>query len=195
MEIEKLKDDLEWLSFTAAMNQRYHQSEAARYGQKDHRVKLAVGISGVWSLIISISAAFNSNEYLQVSAFLITVITTVAAVYVNISKADEKQKASLDLFRRWTDVRQDVDTTASKACREKLTQKEVDFLFSRYEELLFKKNSLNGQEVDAIDEKLLEKCYEDENESRTGYRTQKDKDAGIARKQTPSMPPQLTATA
>lgn len=169
------------MSAVAGMNQRYHQLEAGQHEEQNEREKLLIGIVGVLSLVFSITSFFSDHWTVIYIALMLSIGTAFLAVWLNISKADDRQKASLDLFRRWTDLRQDIDVTLSRAKREVKADGELLFLCSRYEELQCKKNSLNGLEP-SPDVKLLEKCQEDENLSRYGFRTQDELNAAYEQK-------------
>lgn len=181
MDINLLRQQLEALSATAGMNQRYHQLEASQHEKQNEKEKLLTGIAGVLSLVFSITSFFSDHWTIIYVALLLSVGTAFLAVWLNISKADDRQKLSLDLFRRWTDLRQDIDVTLSRAKRETNTNEEISFLYLRYEELQSKKNSLNGLEP-SPNTKLLIKCQEDENLSRYGYRTQDELNAAYEKK-------------
>lgn len=186
--IEKLYD----LSFTAGMSQRYHQSAWTQSEFLDTGVQVFVGVFAVIGFIYSMYGYFKGSDkawlvapvikwitrgryepdYNAVSVFT-AILSLIAATVLNITPTNKSVSYHADLFRRWSELRRDVDDLDIMARNEKSSITE-DELTRRYQELLARKNVINSLEKSAKRSDLI-RFYEDENEYRTGFRTEEDK--------------------
>lgn len=107
--------------------------------------------------------------WLDVLSTLVAVLALGLAIVLNIYPSAEREMFHRDLFRRWSDLREDIDSLLVLV--ERLTASRIsEEVLNRIQDFTAKKNRINGME-DAPDEALLEKCYEEENRTRTGFRT------------------------
>ena len=163
---QHLFKDLQLLSFTAGMNQRYHQDDAQRWARLDRGVRILVGLLTtlgvallpfpVWSAAMTIGAA-------------------IAAVVSAVVPVGDWNRVHLDLFRRWSDLRQDVDSVMIRLNKD-ASGAAPEHLVERFKEMTAKKVGLNALEP-APHEKRLERAYQQEHEARTRFKTPEAKAA------------------
>ena len=179
MDSEALFDALYDLSFTAGMNQRYHQIEWTASANIDNTFRIAVAVLAVLSTVASIYSAFKGDKsvaspwwvakvtYNRVSVAL-AIGSLAVAVWLNITPSGSDVVYHSDLFRRWSELRRDADNLMFAV--EHAPEGELPgALEERIQELLARKNQINSIEY-AADEELLTKCYEAENRARTDFR-------------------------
>jgi hypothetical protein len=94
------------ISFIAGMNQRYHQRLASWLAWSDRGVRIVVGFLAVASLVLSL--AKQSSTF----SIAITLAGAVAAMILNIVPLGEWHRDHVDIFRRWSDLREEIDILA-----------------------------------------------------------------------------------
>lgn len=169
---------LEYLSFTAAMNVRYHQYKWTRFSNIDKGIRIAVGVVAVISVVVSINGfSMSNNGYFGFASAAIAILSLIVAIVLNITPANEREAFHRDLLRRWSDLREEVDGEIVRV--ESTVDYENDVYkeerLHRLEDLAKKKNRINSME-NSPDDELLQKCYREENKSRSGYATKEEKD-------------------
>lgn len=165
-------EKLEYLSFTAAMSQRYHQHQWTRFVKTDKCIRICVGVISLFSAISSLLSASMGLLVLSLISAFISVIALAVAIILNIYPAGEKGAYHRDLFRRWSDLRENVD--GQIVLVEGLDSNKVPGeIYLRLRELTTKKERINSLE-ESPNEELLTKCYQAENLARTGFRTQQE---------------------
>lgn len=91
------------------MNQRYHQHEASVNGSLDMWAKVVTAMLAMAGFGLALAAPLAKNEVVDWSGVLVSVLAAIAAIYLNVMPFGAKEKEHVDLFRRWTDLREDVD--------------------------------------------------------------------------------------
>lgn len=182
------KDDLikklNNLSFTAAMNIRYHQYKWTKYSYIDKSIRIAVGIVAVLSVVASSMGSSDIKNILIANlSFLLSILSLIVAIVLNIAPVSDRETFHRDLFRRWSDLREEVDSEIVRVESLDISGNEegLNKFMNRLEDLTRKKNRINAFE-DSPDDELLKKCYRQENKARTGFETQGEKDAYDAKK-------------
>ena len=99
-----------------------------------------------------------------------SIASLVVATILNIAPMHEKAEYHSSMYRRWSDLRRDVDMLIAETSGEDEGAVSDEYLSRRYRDLVSKKNIISAEET-APDMALVEKCWGDENESRTGFRT------------------------
>jgi hypothetical protein len=94
---------------------------------------------------------------------VIAFLAAAAAVILNILPLGECAAEHLDLFRRWTDLREDVDAVLFD-----LKDNPDQELIDRLKSLDAKMHRICGAEPMEPDKKLLRRCYDEEVISREG---------------------------
>lgn len=198
MNKEEILDTLYQLSVTAGTNQRYYRDLLTTSEAEDSHIRFIVGAVAIVSLALAIVAVFRGEasplpwkfEILKkftswnVASVCVAILSAIVAWQLNESPEVSALVRTADIYRRWSDLRTDIDTL-----QEQVEQEPDDKLPSdigeRMRVLLARKNQNNAYDR-APDEKLLEKCEEDENLSRTGFRTIEEwKAAQAAPKESP----------
>ena len=95
----------------------------------------------------------------------VAVFAVFAAGLLNVVPTASKLTFYADMFRRWSDLRQDADSLAIDVKLSGDNPENAEYLEMRYRELLAKKNALNAREP-APDEQLLHDCLVREERSR-----------------------------
>ncbi len=91
---------------------------------------------------------------------------------LNVHPIAAKAQQYSALYVRWSDLRTRVDALLLDVQKHPNPDEATSFEFERqYHELWGSKSDLIAQELFPTDKNLLEKCWQDENESRTGFRT------------------------
>ncbi len=180
MDIQELEIDLENLSFIAGMNQRYHQIKWTRFHHRGKLIRISVGIATILSMLLSVLSATlglvesQPNLALNLTSIgsgVTAVLSACIAVWLNVSPSNGKEIHHHGIYGQWCDFREEVDSFAIRVRKSKsLSQEHV----IRLMELTAKKNRINKSE-DAVDEALLNECFEKENIARTGFATQEEK--------------------
>lgn len=174
--LNEIKD----LSFTAGMNQRYHQHEMTRYKKTDKCIKISVGVISLFGAISSLLSVSLGLLILGVTSAVISVIALAIAIVLNVHPSSEKGAYHQGLFRRWCDLREDVDGQ-SVLVEGSNSSKIASDDYLRLRDLTTKKNRINSLEK-RPNKELLNTCYEEENLARTGFRTQQEMDEYLQEK-------------
>ena len=98
------------ISVQAGMNQRYHQGKATHWARFDRTFRILIGVLAVASAMLSVVTASNTEVGWWVS--LSIVLSSSAAVIglaINVLPFADWEKQHVDLFRRWSDLREDID--------------------------------------------------------------------------------------
>lgn len=149
------------VSFTAGMNQRYHQSRASLWKKCDLSTKIAVGALAVLGAILSFVSWSDSGWLSNLLSVVAAVAAAVAAIALNVLPFGEWSSNHNALHQRWTDLREDVD-----ALLFELDSREPDaHLLARLRELDMKVHRIGGSEPLA-NRTLLERCDIEERQFR-----------------------------
>jgi hypothetical protein len=148
------------LSVTAGMNQRYHQKRAQKWTWWNRSVQISVGIFAVLGAVLSSITPFVENFKLDLAALVVAGIAACVAVALNVLPIGMWQDSHLDLLRRWTDVREEIDSQ-----RFIRGDKVSDEQWERLKQIDAKVHRICGSEPDC-DQELLNACYAAEERSR-----------------------------
>jgi hypothetical protein len=161
------RDDFEQeqyrISVTAGQNQRYHQARLHYWVRRDRWLRIAVAILAFLGAVASILAAVASAVAWDTLAVLIAVVAAIMAIMLNVLPLGDWIGDHRDLFRRWTDLREDVDALLFDLGDSDPTGD----LVSRLKEFEAKMHRTCGAELVGPDKKLLRECYDEEMRSRT----------------------------
>jgi hypothetical protein len=158
--------DAVWaLSEICGMNQRYHQYEVSYWTAWNTSITIVVAIVALLSFAFSLVSFLYRKQWAGITSLVVSAISMVLAVILNISPTDANARFYSDMFRRWSDLRQEVDSLLVTADAAKKGEPSAPWIFDRYQELLAKKNSLNALEP-APDWQLLQRCQNEEERSR-----------------------------
>jgi hypothetical protein len=92
------------------MNQRYHQHEAHRWWWCDTIAKIVTAVFAVIGMALAIVSASVDSWLADSFGVAVSLIAAVSAVVLNVIPFGAWESKSADLFRRWTDLREEVDT-------------------------------------------------------------------------------------
>jgi len=149
------------LSVQAGMNQRYHQRYATWYWQWDAGIKAVTAAAAVIGLALSIATAFpNSNPYLVGAEVFLAIVTTVAAVVLNVIPVGNWEQFHRDFFRQWTDLREELESLLYE-CQGEPDSPHI----MQLQKLEGKMHRICGQEPSPNDN-LIRICFEAEKKSR-----------------------------
>jgi hypothetical protein len=152
MDKEQLLDRLWDLSVTAGMNQRLHQYDMSWYGWAEDVNKISVAILAAVAFGIAVFAALSTGRGAErarrrwdwasiASAF----IALGSAIVLNVLSPGESEVHHADLFRRWSDLRREVDGLSNQV--ENASGSDVPATtFERYRDLLARKTDINTLE-------------------------------------------------
>ena len=172
-------EEFNYLSFTAGMNQRYHQYEWTRYSRIDKQIRASVGIISIFGLILSLLTLNMQTLTLNILSIIIATIALGIAMILNIYPSGQKANYHQSLLEKWSYIWEDVESQkiAVQLSKSNEIPSEVSV---RLRELYSKVNQINGTE-NSPNKELLDKCYEEENKARTGFRTQEELDEARAK--------------
>jgi hypothetical protein len=98
------------LSVQAGMNQRYHQKYTRFWRRLDTAIKIITAAAAVVSaMLASATMVPNPDPRLMWGSLILAVVTTIAAVALNVLPFGGYEKDHRDLFRQWTDIREDLE--------------------------------------------------------------------------------------
>jgi len=162
------------LSVNSGMNQRYHQFKTTRWAMWDRGFRILVGLFAVAGAILtSITAAVPESSWIPVS-IVIAALAAFLAVVLNVLPFADWERDHLDLFRRWADLREEVDALLFDI--DGATNDDMPERLKRIE--------CKGTRIDALepapDETFLKKCYKDEMDSRKPDRSNCESDEVVA---------------
>ena len=148
------------LSVTAGMNQRYHQRRAGRFAWWDRGFRVGIGVLSAVSAGLAVAAANNSVSHVEGYSVAIAIVVAGIGATLNVLPFGDWEKSHVDLFRRWTDLREEVDALLYHTNGEPSA-----FVISRLKELDGKLHRICGMEP-ACKTKLLDECHRAEERSR-----------------------------
>lgn len=122
---------------------------------------VAVAIVALASAILTVASFRRDRKGLAIASLVASLISVVVATALNVIPADTNTRFYADMFRRWSDLRQDVDILQVDADALKKDTSLTQWMLRRYSELLAKKNALNALEP-APNLALLERCQDEE---------------------------------
>lgn len=163
-------DRLYILSVTAGVNQRYHQYLWTVNRRSDRRIRITVGVVAILGLVSSLLADSKTfpasiQIFFDILSLILGITALAVAAALNISSAGDKATEHRELFRRWSDLREEIDTTELRVSylqEEKEVPEEIDL---RIQELDAKKNRINAFE-ESPDTALLDDCLAKEEKAR-----------------------------
>lgn len=98
------------LSVQAGMNQRYHQAYATWWCIWDRLVKIVTAAAAVIGVMLSVATyGPQASVALSQAEIVLAIVTTIAAVALNVVPVGNWEQTHRDLFRQWTDLREDID--------------------------------------------------------------------------------------
>lgn len=146
------------LSVMAGMNQRYHQQQTDLWGSRDRWLRIAVGILAVGGSMLSVVTIYRTDALWIASSVTVAGIAAFAAVILNVIPITDRERRHLDMFRRWSDFREEIDSL-------RFVLKITDDATARLSSLDAKSHRLCALEPTA-DETLLSICFDKEQRSR-----------------------------
>lgn len=146
------------LGFTAVVNQRYHQILEWRWATLDRLMRILIGVLAAFGVLL---AALGSPW--GTLSLVVPMAALIAAILLNILPFGEIQRFYRDLFRRWSDLRQEVEL-ARMAVRDLQGQDVPEHLFQRLQSLMQRKAAILADEPAAW-RGLLIRCQEETTES------------------------------
>lgn len=150
----ELKSRLYDLRFTAGFNIRYHHCYEAWYGKWDKIIRASVGLLAVAGLVLSI------KDYPPVGMWL-GIASLALAVVLNVIPVADWEKKHGELFRLWSDLREDLEL-AEIGCCDLGDECDVEpHYVERLEELKGKEARLHSTEYYPNVE-FLKRCQGDE---------------------------------
>lgn len=161
-----MKSDFEWaryqISFTAGMNQRYHQKLADKWWKRDTIAKAATAILSVIGAMVASAAIYPKHSiFIDYIGLIVSVLAAISAVVLNIIPFGAWEKDHRILFKQWTDIRKEADLLAYSVSHDHqgpIDTEELKKLESRV-------HMLCGDEP-APNEKMLNTCFNEEEKSR-----------------------------
>jgi hypothetical protein len=148
------------VSFTAGMNQRYHQACEHYWTWCDRFCKILVAVLAIAALCFAVVAWAVEHWAWDATAVATATAAAIAAIVLNVLPLGDWARTHQALFQRWTDLREDADTLRSMVGSEPTDEQLV-----RLRELQAKVHRICGAEP-GYDEALLEKFEDDEKQSR-----------------------------
>ena len=169
------------LDFHASMNQSYHQKQWAWYGFWERSVRISITVLACVSLGYSLAAGpwvpsqVSASNYVSVPAIIVSALSLVAAIVLNVAPLDRRERAHESAFRRWNDLMRDARDFRLRA--EAVDKSDTSALQMLVAELQVMRRRLSEIEVDEppyVNNKLLDRCQEDENQRRWGVRSNEE---------------------
>jgi hypothetical protein len=148
------------LSMTAGMNQRYHQKRAHFWTCWNRGVQISVAVLAVTGVCLSVVTYFVEAKIADWFGIGVATSAAIAAIALNVLPLGDWAAMHLDLFRRWTDLREDVDSLKLETAAEP-----SKYGVQRLRELGAKVHRICATEP-APKEKLLHECHNAEKRSR-----------------------------
>jgi hypothetical protein len=149
------------MSVQAGMNQRYHQRYSTFFRRLDTAVKIVTAAAAVIGAILgAASMSETASELVVWSGFIVSVVTTISAVALNVVPFGNHERDHRDFFRQWTDIREDLDALLFD-CGDTPS----DHVVRELKKLDGKIHRICGQEPKP-DDKLIDECFRAEIRSR-----------------------------
>ncbi len=150
------------MSVQAGMNQRYHQQLAAKWWFWDTAAKVSVAFAAVIGAVLSVATLIPKlDQWIIGTSVAVSIVAAFAAVTLNVLPFGTWEQGHRDLFRQWTDLREEVSTLEFDQCDDSLN----DHAICELKKLEAKSHRICGQEPNPDDE-LIRLCYEAEVKSR-----------------------------
>ena len=150
------------ISMTAGTHKRYHQRRWHYWTQMDRWFKIAVGFLAVAGACFAIVTMFHAGETYDLIGMVVAILAAIVAIVLNVFAFGEWASESLDLYRRWTDLREDIDDLLFDLDDSEPTRQD---LVERLRRLEAKVHRICGSEPRCKQSLFLE-CYTDEKQSR-----------------------------
>ena len=165
-----MNEELYKLSFTAGMNQRYHQNMAENIDNATLVIATLSSLTLLGGILFyCLWGCENKIWNIALGLLLLIPITFLATLPFN---KDAIYHSNMSV--RWSELRKDVDNL-SLLVKLNPELKHVTLIQQQVGELLIRKNELNSME-NKPDERELNKAYEAENQARTGFKTVEEYD-------------------
>ena len=149
------------LSINFGMNQRYHQFKATHWAKLEKGFRIVVGFLAVASAIATcVTAALPALTWVIVS-IVVAVLAALMAVALNVLPFADWERDHRDLFRRWCDMREEIDALLFDIGDETV----ADDVAEKLRQLECKATRIDALEP-APDEPFLNECYKAEMNSR-----------------------------
>lgn len=142
------------LSVCTEMNQRYHQSRASVWSYWDRGFKIAVAILSTAGAVLAFATLYEASNGYMLTSVAVAVSASLAGILLNVFPFSDWQRDHVDLFRRWTDLREEIDVLLFEVKDTPNTQQ-----LSRLTQLEAKYHRICGAEP-PCKEKLLKKCQQ-----------------------------------
>lgn len=155
---EEFLDRQYHISVIAGMNQRYHQDRSSLFAWWDRGLKIAVGLLAVAGSVL----AFSGPEWLSI---LIACVAAAFAIVLNVVPVGDWHCHHVELFRRWSDLREEVDAMIFG-----IGENPSPDLIAHLRGLDAKVHRICGAEPKG-DQTLIDKFFAQEEESRRPART------------------------
>jgi hypothetical protein len=150
------------ISFHAGMNQRYHQRYATFWWRCDTWAKIITAVLAVAGAMLSVGALFEGHDpRIDYLALSVASLAAIAAVILNVVPFGAWESASRDLFRQWTDLREDSEELLF-ACPGEPDGHNIHDL----RKLDARLHRLCGAEP-SPNKAILQECHDDEKKSRS----------------------------
>jgi hypothetical protein len=160
MNREEFLDAQYKISVTAGMNQRYHQAFARYWVRWDRASRISVGVLAVGGVMLAVVTAVNTSAWWVGLSILIAGLAALVAITLNVVPLPDWALQSSDLFRRWSDLREEVDSLEYG-----VADKPSGALVDRLKQVSAKVHRICAIEP-AADEKFLCECLKAEEASR-----------------------------
>jgi len=157
---EEFRDRQFEISFTAGINQRYHQARESFWTSWDRGVKVLVGVLAVAGLCITVYTTTPQGATWIQAGVCVAIFGAFSAIALNVLPIGEWAKLHNALFQKWTDLREDVD-----ALLFDLSGEPSDELKDRLKALEAKVHRICGSEP-GCKKHLLQQCCNEEKRSR-----------------------------
>jgi hypothetical protein len=148
------------LSVQAGMNQRYHQGLARVWRRWDMGAKIATAVFATIAFGLAIACAMIHDHSLHAVEITVALVAALAAIALNVIPLGAWELEHRELFRQWTDLREDVEALGLECLGEP-----EDAHLCELRTLDAKAHRICGQEP-APNEKRLRRCYDAEIKSR-----------------------------
>lgn len=148
------------LSVQAGTSQRYHQQCARFWWYFDFGAKVATAVFAVLALSLAIVSALVESAAADFWGIVVSLAAAVAAIVLNVVPFGSWEQTHRDLFRQWTDFREDAD-----ALEHDVTGEPTPHDLCALSKLIARSHRICGQEVSPDDDRV-KLCYEAEKRSR-----------------------------
>ena len=169
---DEFRDEQFRISVIAGMNQRYHQARVGFWSRWDRVIRIVVALLAVAGFTLATMALVVETSSLDLSAVVVAGLAAFGAVVLNVVPLGNEELRHQDLFRRWTDLREDTDALLFDL-NGRVTAAQV----SQLKVLDAKVHRICGAEP-ARSRKLWSRCEREERNSRGIQETADQQDDG-----------------